>query len=47
MIGDRLDNDLRLTRLLGWKTMRIAQGIGRFQSPRDGLETRPSSPWQT
>jgi hypothetical protein len=47
MIGDRLDNDIRPTLLLGWKTMRIAQGFAPFQSPRDGLETRLSSPWQT
>jgi HAD superfamily hydrolase (TIGR01549 family) len=38
MIGDRLDNDIRPARLLGWKTIRIAQGFGRFQSPRDGLD---------
>jgi HAD superfamily hydrolase (TIGR01549 family) len=38
MIGDRLDNDIRPARLLGWKTIRIAQGFARFQSPRDGLE---------
>jgi HAD superfamily hydrolase (TIGR01509 family) len=35
MIGDRLDNDIRPARLLGWKTIRVAQGFGRFQSPRD------------
>jgi 8-oxo-dGTP diphosphatase/putative hydrolase of the HAD superfamily len=35
MIGDRLDNDIRPARLLGWKTMRVLQGPGRFQSPRD------------
>ncbi len=38
MIGDRLDNDIRPGRLLGWKTIRIAQGFARFQSPRDGLD---------
>jgi len=38
MIGDRLDNDIRPARLLGLKTIRIAQGFGRFQSPRDGLD---------
>jgi HAD superfamily hydrolase (TIGR01549 family) len=46
MIGDRLDNDIRPARLLGWKTIRIAQGFARFQSPRDDL-TRLISPWQT
>ena len=29
MIGDRLDNDIRPARLLGWKTIRIAQGFAR------------------
>jgi HAD superfamily hydrolase (TIGR01549 family) len=38
MIGDRLDNDIRPARLLAWKTIRIAQGFARFQSPRDGLD---------
>jgi HAD superfamily hydrolase (TIGR01549 family) len=38
MIGDRLDNDIRPARLLGWKTIRIAQGFARFQSPRDGMD---------
>jgi HAD superfamily hydrolase (TIGR01549 family) len=35
MIGDRLDNDIRPARLLGWNTIRVAQGFARFQSPRD------------
>jgi ribonucleotide monophosphatase NagD (HAD superfamily) len=34
MIGDRLDNDIRPARLLGWNTIRVAQGFARFQSPR-------------
>ena len=34
-IGDRLDNDIRPARLLGWKTIRVLQGFARFQSPRD------------
>jgi HAD superfamily hydrolase (TIGR01549 family) len=38
MIGDRLDNDIRPARLQGWKTIRIAQGFARFQSPRDRLD---------
>lgn len=37
-IGDRIDNDIRPARLLGWKTIRIAQGFARFQSPTDGLD---------
>jgi len=38
MIGDRLDNDVRPARLQGWKTIRIAQGFARFQSPRDSFD---------
>ena len=38
MIGDRLYNDIRPARLLGWKTIRILQGFARFQEPRDGLD---------
>jgi FMN phosphatase YigB (HAD superfamily) len=38
MIGDRLDNDIRPARLLGWRTMRVLQGPGRFQSPRDSWD---------
>jgi HAD superfamily hydrolase (TIGR01509 family) len=35
MIGDRIDNDIRPAKLLGWKTIRVLQGFARFQSPRD------------
>jgi FMN phosphatase YigB (HAD superfamily) len=38
IIGDRLDNDIRPARLLGWKTIRVLQGPGRFQTPRDHLD---------
>jgi HAD superfamily hydrolase (TIGR01549 family) len=38
MIGDRLDNDIRPARLLGWKTIRILQGFARFQRPRDTFD---------
>ena len=38
MIGDRLDNDIRPARHLGWKTIRVAQGFARFQSPRDSWD---------
>ena len=38
MIGDRLDNDIRPARLLGWRTVRVLQGPGRFQSPRDSWD---------
>jgi HAD superfamily hydrolase (TIGR01549 family) len=35
MVGDRIDNDIRPAKLLGWRTIRILQGHGRYQSPRD------------
>ena len=38
MIGDRLYNDIRPARLLGWKTIRILRGFARFQEPRDRLD---------
>jgi FMN phosphatase YigB (HAD superfamily) len=38
MIGDRLDNDIRPTRMLGWETVRVLQRPGRFQVPRDSLD---------
>jgi FMN phosphatase YigB (HAD superfamily) len=38
MIGDRLDNGIRPARILGWKTVRVLQGPGRFQVPRDHLD---------
>jgi HAD superfamily hydrolase (TIGR01549 family) len=38
MIGDRLDNDIRPARSFGWKTIRVAQGFARFQSPRDSWD---------
>jgi ribonucleotide monophosphatase NagD (HAD superfamily) len=34
MIGDRLSSDIRPARLLGSKTIRVAQGFAGFQSPR-------------
>ena len=33
MIGDRLDNDVAPANELGFKTVRIKQGIGRVQEP--------------
>jgi FMN phosphatase YigB (HAD superfamily) len=38
IIGDRLDNDIRPARLLGWKTIRILQGHACFQCPRDRFD---------
>ena len=38
MIGDRLDNDIRPAKALGFRAVRILQGPGRFQQPRDDAE---------
>jgi ribonucleotide monophosphatase NagD (HAD superfamily) len=35
MIGDRLSSDIRPARLLGSKTIRVAQGFAGFRSPSD------------
>ena len=35
MIGDRIDNDIRPAKALGWKTVRVLQGIARVQTPKD------------
>ena len=35
MIGDRFSSDIRPARFLGSKTIRVAQGFARFQSPRN------------
>jgi FMN phosphatase YigB (HAD superfamily) len=43
MIGDRLDNDIRPARLQGWRTVRILQGLARFQSPRDAFDEPDST----
>ena len=39
MIGDRLDNDIRPAKALGFRTVRVLQGPGRFQQPRNAAET--------
>ncbi len=39
MIGDRLDNDVRPAKALGFRTLRVLQGPGRLQTPRDDAET--------
>ena len=39
MIGDRLDNDIRPAKALGFRTVRILQGPGRLQQPRNDAET--------
>lgn len=33
MIGDRIDNDVTPAKSLGWKTIRVKQGLFRFQVP--------------
>ena len=39
MVGDRLDNDIRPANELGFRTVRILQGPGRLQQPREDGET--------
>ena len=39
MIGDRLDNDIRPAKALGFAAVRILQGPGRLQHPRSATET--------
>ncbi len=38
MVGDRLENDMAPAKMLGFKTIRIVQGIARFQRPRNEYE---------
>jgi HAD superfamily hydrolase (TIGR01549 family) len=39
MIGDRLDNDIRPAKALGFRTVRVLQGTHRLQKPRNAAET--------
>ncbi|UCH33227.1 MAG: HAD family hydrolase [Armatimonadota bacterium] len=34
MVGDRIDNDIRPAKALGWRTIRVLQGFAKAQSPR-------------
>ena len=38
MIGDRLDNDIRPAKSLGWRTIWVLQGFGKMQQPRSPEE---------
>ena len=38
MIGDRIDNDIRPAKALGWKTIHVLQGSARNQVPREPME---------
>jgi FMN phosphatase YigB (HAD superfamily) len=38
MVGDRLENDMAPAKKLGFKTIRVVQGIARVQQPRDEFE---------
>ena len=38
MVGDRVDNDIRPARALGWRTVRIRRGLARNQVPREHAE---------
>jgi HAD superfamily hydrolase (TIGR01549 family) len=35
MIGDRLDNDIRPAKLIGFRTIRVLQGFAKAQVPRE------------
>jgi len=34
MVGDRIDNDIRPAKALGWQTIRVLQGFAKVQEPR-------------
>ena len=38
MVGDRLDNDIGPAKRLGWRTIRVRQGLARLQEPREPAE---------
>ncbi|MBM3935366.1 MAG: HAD family hydrolase [SAR202 cluster bacterium] len=38
MIGDRIDEDIRPAKQLGWKTVRVTQGIASVQKPREPMD---------
>jgi len=39
MVGDRLDNDVRPAKALGWRTIHVRQSFFRLQRPRNAAET--------
>ena len=39
MIGDRIDNDVTPAKSLGWKTIRVKQGLFQFQVPMSAENT--------
>ena len=41
MVGDRIDNDIKPAKKIGMLTIRVLQGFGRFQNPRNETE-RPA-----
>jgi HAD superfamily hydrolase (TIGR01549 family) len=38
MVGDRVDNDIAPAKALGWKTIRVLQGLAKVQQPRHSGE---------
>jgi len=38
MVGDRIDNDIRPAKSLGWRTIRVLQGFAKVQTPRNSEE---------
>jgi putative hydrolase of the HAD superfamily len=43
MVGDRIDNDVRPAKALGWATMHVRQGQSGKQRPRNDAETPDAS----
>lgn len=39
MVGDRIDNDIAPAKALGWRTLRVLQGIAQVQRPRSEAES--------
>ncbi|MCP4640296.1 MAG: HAD family hydrolase [bacterium] len=39
MIGDRIDNDIAPANAAGWRTIRVLEGLSRFQVPRTRQES--------
>lgn len=39
MVGDRIDNDVRPAKALGWRTIHVRQSFFRLQRPRNEAET--------
>jgi 8-oxo-dGTP diphosphatase/putative hydrolase of the HAD superfamily len=45
MVGDRLDNDMGPAKQLGFRTIRVRQGVARFQEPWDEFTLPDRTVW--